>query len=84
MSGLQRLRQLLIVNLPFRLPLPPEPVLLPLAEIIQGAAQEEGHQHHHNDEEDILVDGAPLLLDGLDGHITHQEDGPIVYRPHIV
>ena len=84
LSGLEGLRQLLAVQLPLRLLLLPELILLPPAEVVQQDAQEEGRQHGGYHDENILADGSPLLLDGLDGHVAHQEDGAAVYRPHVV
>ena len=84
LGGLQSLGQLLAVEPALRLPLPPELILLPAAQIVQADAQEKGRQHGDHDDDDVLTDRPPLLLDGLHGHIAHQEDRPAVHRPHVV
>ena len=84
LGGPQRRRQLLTVDLPLRLPLPAQLVLLPPVDVVEENAQEEGHQHGEHNNGDVLVDGPALLLDGLHRLIAHQVDGPVVHRPHII
>ena len=81
---LECLSQLLAVELPFLLPLPAQLFLLFPVQIVQGDAQGEGGQQRGHDDHDVLVDRPALLLDGLNRHIAHQEDGAAVYRPHVI
>ncbi len=84
LGGPQGLGQLLAVDFPLRLPLRPLALLLPPVPVVQEDAQGKCRQQrgHHN--HDMLVDAPALLLDGLQGHIAHQENRPAVHRPHVV
>ena len=46
LSRLQRLRQLFVMQLPFRFPFPPEFILLPVVEVIQNTAAARAQEFH--------------------------------------
>ena len=75
---------MLIVDLPFRLPLPAAPLLLSLIQEIDQTAQKKRHQHHKDHDINIVVYCSAFLLYRFHRHIADQVHCAAVYRPHIV